>query len=62
MTDLLHELGLLGVVPVVKIERAEDAVALGEALLEGGCPASRSHSVRRPRGMPLARLPLPCRR
>ena len=36
MTDLLQELGRLGVVPVVKIERAEDAVALGEALLAGG--------------------------
>jgi len=36
VTDLLQELGRLGVVPVVKIERAEDAVALGEALLAGG--------------------------
>jgi 2-dehydro-3-deoxyphosphogluconate aldolase/(4S)-4-hydroxy-2-oxoglutarate aldolase len=37
---LLHELGLLGVVPVVKIERAEDAAALGEALLAGGLPCA----------------------
>jgi 2-dehydro-3-deoxyphosphogluconate aldolase/(4S)-4-hydroxy-2-oxoglutarate aldolase len=40
MTDLLEKLGVLGVVPVVKIERAEDAVALGKALLAGGLPCA----------------------
>jgi 2-dehydro-3-deoxyphosphogluconate aldolase/(4S)-4-hydroxy-2-oxoglutarate aldolase len=40
MTDLLKKLGLLGVVPVVKIERAEDAVELGRALLAGGLPCA----------------------
>ena len=40
MTDLLEELGALGVVPVVKIERAEDAVGLGRALLAGGLPCA----------------------
>jgi 2-dehydro-3-deoxyphosphogluconate aldolase/(4S)-4-hydroxy-2-oxoglutarate aldolase len=40
VTDLLQELGRLGVVPVVKVERAEDAVALGEALLAGGLPCA----------------------
>jgi 2-dehydro-3-deoxyphosphogluconate aldolase/(4S)-4-hydroxy-2-oxoglutarate aldolase len=40
MTDLLERLGVLGVVPVVKIERAEDAVALGSALLAGGLPCA----------------------
>lgn len=40
MTDLLQELAPLGVVPVVKIERAQDAVALGEALLTGGLPCA----------------------
>ncbi len=40
MTDLLEKLGQLGVVPVVKIERAEDAVALGRALLAGGLPCA----------------------
>jgi 2-dehydro-3-deoxyphosphogluconate aldolase/(4S)-4-hydroxy-2-oxoglutarate aldolase len=40
MTDLLDKLGVLGVVPVVKIERAEDAVALGRALLDGGLPCA----------------------
>jgi 2-dehydro-3-deoxyphosphogluconate aldolase/(4S)-4-hydroxy-2-oxoglutarate aldolase len=37
---LLHELGRLGVVPVVKIERSENAEALGEALLSGGLPCA----------------------
>jgi len=40
MTDILKELGHLGVVPVVKIERVEDAVDLGRALLAGGLPCA----------------------
>lgn len=40
MTDLLEKLGVFGVVPVVKIERAEDAVELGRALLAGGLPCA----------------------
>ena len=40
MTDLLDKLGTLGVVPVVKIERAEDAIELGRALLAGGLPCA----------------------
>ena len=40
MTDLLEKLGVLGVVPVVEIERAEDAVELGQALLAGGLPCA----------------------
>jgi len=40
MTGLLEKLGRLGVVPVVKIERPEDAVALGRALLAGGLPCA----------------------
>jgi 2-dehydro-3-deoxyphosphogluconate aldolase/(4S)-4-hydroxy-2-oxoglutarate aldolase len=40
MTDLLEKLGRLGIVPVVKIERAEDAVELGKALLAGGLPCA----------------------
>lgn len=40
MTDLLEKLGQLGVVPVVEIERAEDAVELGRALLAGGLPCA----------------------
>ncbi|HAL60852.1 MAG TPA: 2-dehydro-3-deoxyphosphogluconate aldolase, partial [Chloroflexi bacterium] len=37
---LLEKLGRLGVVPVVKIERPEDAVELGRALLAGGLPCA----------------------
>jgi len=40
MTDLLEKLGRLGVVPVVKIERAEDAIELVRALLAGGLPCA----------------------
>lgn len=40
MRELLEELGHLGVVPVVEIERSEDAVALGRALLTGGLPCA----------------------
>lgn len=40
MADLLEKLGLLGVVPVVEIERSEDAVELGKALLAGGLPCA----------------------
>jgi len=38
--EILDTLGRLGVVPVVKIERAEDAVELGRALLAGGLPCA----------------------
>ena len=40
MKDVLEKLGIYGVVPVVKIEQAEDAVGLGKALLEGGIPCA----------------------
>ncbi len=40
MQETLDTLGRLGVVPVVKIDRAEDAVELGRALLEGGLPCA----------------------
>jgi 2-dehydro-3-deoxyphosphogluconate aldolase/(4S)-4-hydroxy-2-oxoglutarate aldolase len=40
MTDLLEKLGFLGVVPVIAIERSEDAVELGRALLTGGLPCA----------------------
>lgn len=36
MSQVLKKLGALGVIPVVKIHRASDAVPLGEALLAGG--------------------------
>ena len=38
MTQTLEGIGKLALVPVVKIERAEPAVRLGEAVLAGGLP------------------------
>jgi len=40
MRELLEKLGLLGVVPVVTIDRPEDAVGLGRALMTGGLPCA----------------------
>jgi len=40
MVDVLERLGFLGVVPVVKIDHAKDALELGRALLEGGLPCA----------------------
>jgi 2-dehydro-3-deoxyphosphogluconate aldolase/(4S)-4-hydroxy-2-oxoglutarate aldolase len=37
----IHErLGMLGLIPVVKIDAAKDAVNLGQALIEGGLPCA----------------------
>ncbi len=38
MNDVLKQIGAYGVVPVVKIDNAEDAVPLGKALCDGGLP------------------------
>jgi 2-dehydro-3-deoxyphosphogluconate aldolase/(4S)-4-hydroxy-2-oxoglutarate aldolase len=40
MTDILQQLGHLGLIPVVAIERAADAPQLGRALQEGGLPCA----------------------
>lgn len=40
MNDILKKLGDYGIVPVVKIDDAKDAVALARALLEGGLPVA----------------------
>ena len=40
MQEILETLGRLGLVPVVKIEKAGDAVELGRALLAGGLPSA----------------------
>lgn len=40
MQEILETLGRLGVVPVVKIERADDAVPLGNALIASGLPCA----------------------
>ncbi len=40
MNDVLTKIGEFGIVPVVKIDDANDAVALGKALLDGGLPVA----------------------
>jgi 2-dehydro-3-deoxyphosphogluconate aldolase / (4S)-4-hydroxy-2-oxoglutarate aldolase len=38
MNEILQKIGNLGIVPVVKIDNAADAVSLGKALIDGGLP------------------------
>lgn len=38
MNDILTRIGEFGIVPVVKIDKAEDAIPLGKALIEGDLP------------------------
>lgn len=40
MNDILRELGSIGIVPVVALDDAKDALPLGRALLEGGIPCA----------------------
>ena len=40
MTDMFEQIGRLGIVPVVAIEDAGDAVALANALIQGGLPVA----------------------
>jgi len=40
MTDIFDTIAAIGVVPVIAIERAADAVPLADALLEGGLPVA----------------------
>ena len=40
MHEVLEKIGELGIVPVVKLERAEDALLLGRALIEGDLPVA----------------------
>jgi 2-dehydro-3-deoxyphosphogluconate aldolase/(4S)-4-hydroxy-2-oxoglutarate aldolase len=40
LNDVLGTIGRVGLVPVIKIERAEDAVPLARALVEGGLPVA----------------------
>jgi 2-dehydro-3-deoxyphosphogluconate aldolase/(4S)-4-hydroxy-2-oxoglutarate aldolase len=40
MNEVLRAIGKVGLVPVIKIERAEDAVPLARALVEGGLPVA----------------------
>ena len=36
--NVLKELSLIGIVPVIKIDRVEDALPLAKALCDGGLP------------------------
>jgi len=38
VNKILEKIGKLGIVPVVKIEKPEDALPLGRALLDGDLP------------------------
>ena len=38
MNKILEKIGELGIIPVVKIEKPEDALPLGRALIDGGLP------------------------
>src|ERR1035437_8661671 len=40
MNEVLRAIGKVGLVPVITIERAEDAVPLARALVEGGLPVA----------------------
>jgi 2-dehydro-3-deoxyphosphogluconate aldolase/(4S)-4-hydroxy-2-oxoglutarate aldolase len=40
MHEVLKKIGEIGLVPVVKLERAEDALLLGKALIEGDLPVA----------------------
>ncbi len=40
MDTIFEEIGLLGIVPVITIERADDAVPLARALVSGGIPCA----------------------
>lgn len=40
MTTIFQELSDIGIIPVVQIERAQDAVPLAKALTEGGLPCA----------------------
>ena len=40
MNNMINELYSIGLIPVIKIENAEDAVPLAKALIDGGLPAA----------------------
>ena len=43
MNEVLKKIGAIGIVPVVKIDDAKDAVPLAKALCDGGLPLSLIH-------------------
>ena len=57
MSEILRQFEKMRVVPVVAIQKAEDAMQLADALIEGGCPAQKSPSGQRQPWMPCALWP-----
>ena len=45
--DVINQLALIGLVPVVKVENPEDAVPLCQALERGGLPVAKLLSAHR---------------
>jgi 2-dehydro-3-deoxyphosphogluconate aldolase/(4S)-4-hydroxy-2-oxoglutarate aldolase len=56
MKNSIETLGELGVVPVVAIEDAKDAVPLGQALIDGGLPCAEITFRTAPAAMAIAEL------
>ena len=40
MNKMIDELYSIGLIPVIKIENADDAIPLAKALIDGGLPAA----------------------
>ena len=40
MNNILEKIKAIGIIPVVKIDKVEDAVPLAKALCEGGLPCA----------------------
>lgn len=56
--EMIEKLSLAGIVPVIKVEDAADAVPLCKALSDGGLPSRRSRSaLTRPRKPSAACMP-----
>lgn len=45
MDAVLEQIAKIGIVPVVKLDREEDALPLAKALCAGGLPCGRSRSA-----------------
>ena len=40
MEEILNQIGVFGIIPVVRLDRPEDAVPLARALIAGGLPCA----------------------
>lgn len=48
MNELYNQIKETGIIPVVVLDDAKDALPLAKALTEGGLPVQRSPSAQRP--------------